>query len=155
MLIDEASMINSFLFSRLLSKISKKAIIVIVGDDAQLPPIGAGNILSDSLTLEIAPTVKLTKIYRQSEDQAIALIANQIREAQVPAYRNEYDDFIFIDKTIPNYYGAKNSMSQNELSDLREQNTQNIIAEIAHQVVESIEKARYRLKHKQDRKSVV
>lgn len=148
-LIDEASMINSFLFSRLLSKISKKAIIVIVGDDAQLPPIGAGNILSDSLTLEIAPTVKLTKIYRQSEDQAIALIANQIREAQVPAYRNEYDDFIFIDKTIPNYYGAKNSMSQNELSDLREQNTQNIIAEIAHQVVESIEKARYRLKHKQ------
>lgn len=148
-LIDEASMINSFLFSRLLQKISKKAIIIIVGDDAQLPPIGAGNILSDALTLEIAPIVKLTRIYRQSEDQAIALIANQIREAQVPDYRQEYDDFLFIDKTIPNYYGAKNSMSPSELSELREQNTQNIIAEIAHQVVDSIEKARYRLKHKQ------
>ncbi|MDY0117181.1 MAG: AAA family ATPase [Sulfurimonadaceae bacterium] len=148
-LIDEASMINSFLFSKLLHKISKKAIIIIVGDDAQLPPIGAGNILSDALTLEIAPIVKLTRIYRQSEEQAIALIANQIREAQVPDYRKEYDDFLFIDKSIPNYYGAKNSMNQMELSELREQNTQNIIAEIAHQVVESIEKARYRLKHKQ------
>ena len=46
-LIDEASMINSSLFARFLSKVSKKAILIIVGDDAQLPPIGAGNVLSD------------------------------------------------------------------------------------------------------------
>ena len=44
MLIDEASMINSSLFARLVAKIKKSAILIIVGDDAQLPPIGAGNV---------------------------------------------------------------------------------------------------------------
>ncbi len=34
-LIDEASMINSSLFARFLVKVSKKAILIIVGDDAQ------------------------------------------------------------------------------------------------------------------------
>jgi exodeoxyribonuclease V alpha subunit len=148
-LIDEASMINSSLFARLMSKISKKAIVIIVGDDAQLPPIGAGNVLSDVLQLQLAPTVKLTKIYRQSEEQAIALIANEIREGIVPPYRKKYDDFAFIDLTIENYYALKNQLSQEELKALREQNAQDIIAEMLHLVVGSIEKARYRLQNKQ------
>ena len=60
-LIDEASMINSSLFAKLMVKIHRDAIVIIVGDDAQLPPIGAGNVLSDVLSLELAPIVKLTK----------------------------------------------------------------------------------------------
>ncbi len=148
-LIDEASMINSALFARLMGKISRKAIIIIVGDDAQLPPIGAGNVLSDALTLELAPIVKLTQIYRQSEDQAITLIANEIRKGEVPEYRAKYDDFEFIDVSIQNYYSLRNQLSQNELKDLREENSQQIVVEIIHQVVASIEKARYRLKNKQ------
>jgi len=148
-LIDEASMINSLLFARLLSKISRKAIIIIVGDDAQLPPIGAGNVLSDALTLGLAPTVKLTKIFRQSEDQAITLIANDIRKGEVPTYRVKYDDFEFVEVNIENYYLLKNQLSTVELKELREENSQNIISEIMHKVVNAIEKARYRLKNKQ------
>ncbi|MBA1438642.1 MAG: AAA family ATPase [Epsilonproteobacteria bacterium] len=148
-LIDEASMINSTLFAKLISKISNDAIIIVVGDDAQLPPIGAGNVLSDVLELHLVPIVKLTQIYRQSEDQAITLIANEIRQAQVPQYRSKYEDFEFIDVSIANYYALKNQLSQNELKELREQNAQNIIAEILHKVVQSIEKARYRLNNKQ------
>lgn len=148
-LIDEASMINSSLFARLMGKISNSAIVIIVGDDAQLPPIGAGNVLSDVLELQLAPIVKLTQIYRQSEDQAITVIANDIRQAQVPNYREKYDDFEFIDVNIANYYALKNQLSQNELKDLREKNSQSIIAEMLHKVVESIEKARYRLANKQ------
>lgn len=148
-LIDEASMINSSLFARLLGKISRKAIIIIVGDDAQLPPIGAGNILSDTLSLELAPTVKLTKIFRQSEEQAITLIANDIRKGEVPHYREKYDDFEFIEVNIQNYYALKNQLSTAELKELRDENSQNIISEIMHRVVDSIEKARYRLKNKQ------
>ncbi|SFV70129.1 RecD-like DNA helicase YrrC [hydrothermal vent metagenome] len=147
-LIDEASMINSTLFARLMSKISNKAIVIIVGDDAQLPPIGAGNVLSDVLTLKLAPIVKLTQIYRQSEDQAITLIANQIRQGEVPQYRGEYEDFEFVDVNIANYYALKNQLTQEELKGLREQNSQDIIAEILHRVVASIEKARYRLNNK-------
>ena len=148
-LIDEASMINSSLFARFLLKVDKKAILIVVGDDAQLPPIGAGNVLSDVLTLELAPIVKLTKIYRQSEEQAITLIANDIRRGEVPPYRQKYDDFEFVDVSMQNYYGMKNSMSASELQERREENSQNIISEILHRVVESIEKARYRLNNKQ------
>lgn len=148
-LIDEASMINSSLFARIVSKISKQAVLIVVGDDAQLPPIGAGNILSDVLTLGLAPTVKLTQIYRQSEDQAITLIANDIRQGIVPEYQKKYEDFEFVDISIANYYAAKNSLNANELQELREQNSKDIIAEMIHLVVGSIEKARYRLKNKE------
>jgi exodeoxyribonuclease V alpha subunit len=147
-LVDEASMINSSLFARLVRKIKKDAILIVVGDDAQLPPIGAGNILSDVLTLEIAPIVKLTKIYRQSQDQAITLIANDIRKGQVPLYKEKYDDFEFIHVNIQNYYALKNQLSAQELHDLRDDNSNQIITEIVHQVVSSIKKARYRLQNK-------
>jgi len=148
-LIDEASMINSSLFARLMRKIAKDAIVIIVGDDAQLPPIGAGNILSDVLSLQLAPIVKLTQIYRQSEEQAIALIANDIRQAKLPEYRAKYDDFEFVDISIANYYALKNQLNADELKALREDNSANIIAEMTQRVVDSIEKARYRLKNKQ------
>jgi len=115
-----------------MSKISNKAIVIIVGDDAQLPPI-----------------VKLTQIYRQSPEQAITLIANEIRRGEVPQYRGKYEDFEFVDVNIANYYALKNQLTQDELKELREQNSQSIIAEILHRVVESIEKARYRLSNKQ------
>ncbi|WP_321777451.1 ATP-dependent DNA helicase [Sulfurimonas sp.] len=148
-LIDEASMINSPLFARLMAKIHRDAIVIIVGDDAQLPPIGAGNVLSDVLSLELAPIVKLTKIYRQSEDQAITLIANDIRKGIVPEYRNTYEDFEFIDISIQNYYTLRNELSQTQLQELRENNSLQILTEIMHKVVESIDKARYRLNNKQ------
>ncbi|MEK6658926.1 MAG: AAA family ATPase, partial [Campylobacterota bacterium] len=148
-LIDEASMINSSLFARLVSKIAKNAVLIIVGDDAQLPPIGAGNVLSDVLTLSLAPIVKLTKIYRQSEDKAITVIANDVRMGVVPEYKKEYEDFEFIDISMQNYYALKNTLSQSEMQSLREENSAQIVAEIAYKVVESIEKARYRLNNKQ------
>lgn len=148
-LIDEASMINSSLFARLIRKVSKNAILIVVGDDAQLPPIGAGNVLSDVLTLSLAPIVKLTKIYRQSEDKAITVIANDVRTGVVPEYKREYEDFEFIDISMQNYYALKNQLSQKELQEFREENSAQIVAQIAHKVVESIEKARYRLNNKQ------
>lgn len=148
-LIDEASMINSSLFARLMHKVRKDAIVVVVGDDAQLPPIGAGNVLSDVLTLELAPIVKLTKIYRQSEEQAIRFIANDIRKGVVPAYRERYEDFEFLEISIENYYALRSQLSQTELQALRESNSEAIITEIVHKVIESLQKARYRLNNKQ------
>lgn len=148
-LIDEASMINSSLFARLIRKVSKNAVLIVVGDDAQLPPIGAGNILSDVLTLSLAPIVKLTKIYRQSEDKAITVIANDVRTGVVPEYKREYEDFEFIDISMQNYYALKNQLTQKELQEFREENSAQIVAQIAHKVVESIAKARYRLNNKQ------
>lgn len=94
-LIDEASMINSLLFARLLAKCHRDATLILVGDDAQLPPIGAGDVLGDILRLGLLPVVKLTRIYRQSDEQAIAVIANAIRKAEVPELDAAYGDFRF------------------------------------------------------------
>ncbi|WP_417332012.1 AAA family ATPase [Halarcobacter sp.] len=118
-LLDEASMVNSVMFYNLIKKIHDDTILIIVGDDGQLPAIGAGNILADAIKFDLAPICKLTKIYRQSEDQAIAVIANDIRQGQVPEYKSDYKDFEFIDVSINNYYAVKNSSSQNEFSDVR------------------------------------
>jgi exodeoxyribonuclease V alpha subunit len=148
-LIDEASMINSLLFARLLSKVARDAIIIIVGDDAQLPPIGAGNVLSDLLRLELTPIVKLTKIYRQSEEQAIALIANDIRLGVIPPYMQSYDDFSFIPVDIENYYARRANASQSELAELRQENADSIVREIMHKAVVYIPKARRYLAQKE------
>ncbi len=147
-LIDEASMINSTLFARLIAKIETQAVVVIVGDDAQLPPIGAGNVLCDILSLNLGEIVKLTKIFRQNENQAIAVIANEIREGRVPKYKQSYEDFKFIDVSIDNYYALKNSLSQKELSELREHNSQAILSKIASQTLQIIPQARELLKEK-------
>lgn len=139
-LLDEASMVNSVTFYQIISKIDDDTIFIVVGDDGQLPAIGAGNVLADAIKYELAPICKLTKIYRQNENQAIAVIANDIRKGEVPAYKEEYDDFKFIDVSISNYYALKNSASSNEFADLRGENSEYILNNILNISAEYIEK---------------
>ncbi len=126
-LLDEASMINSVTFYQIISKVHPETIFIIVGDDGQLPAIGAGDILADAIKFELAPVCKLTKIYRQNELQAIATIANDIRKGEVPEYKDKFDDFKFIDASIPNYYALKNSISEYEFNTLRYENNFKIL----------------------------
>lgn len=129
-LLDEASMVNSVTFYQIISKIADDTIFIIVGDDGQLPAIGAGNILSDAIKYDLSALCKLTKIYRQNENQAIAVIANDIRVGQIPEYKKEYEDFKFVDVSIDNYYAKKNSISNSEFSSLRGENSYNILNNI-------------------------
>jgi len=129
-LIDESSMINSVTFYKILSKIDPEAILIIVGDDGQLPAIGAGDILRDAIKYNLAPTCKLTKIYRQSEQQAIATLANEIRKGIVPNYKEKYDDFEFVDVSIPNYYVQKSVLSDYEINQKRNENNYKILTTI-------------------------
>ncbi len=147
-LLDEASMVNSMLFFQLTKMIADDAIFIIVGDDGQLPPIGAGNVLSDMISLALAPTVKLTKLYRQNEKQAIALVANTIRQGQVPLFYEEYDDFHFHEVSIENHYKQKNSLSQNDFKALKEENSHKILASMMHLAVDYIPHSRELLKDK-------
>lgn len=147
-LLDEASMVNSMLFFQLIKMVDDDAVFVIVGDDGQLPPIGAGNVLSDMISLELAPMVKLTKLYRQSEKQAIALVANTIRQGQVPEFYEEYDDFHFKEVSTNNYHQMKNTLSRVDQQALREELSQQILASMMHLAVENIPHSRALLKEK-------
>ncbi len=126
-LLDEASMVNSVMFYNLIKKISDDTVFIVVGDDGQLPAIGAGNILGDAIKFKLASICKLTKIYRQNEDQAIAVIANDIRQGNVPLYNKEYQDFKFVNVSLDNYYAIKNSLKQTEFSNVRAQISENIL----------------------------
>ncbi len=150
-LLDEASMVNSQIFFQLISKIKEDAVLLIVGDDGQLPPIGAGNVLSDIIKYQLTPVVKLTKIYRQSDEQAIAVVADAIRRAELPDYKEEYADFRFIDRSIENFYAVRNSMSEAEKKALRESHNQQILESICAEAVPYILQAREKLKAKEIR----
>ncbi len=138
-LIDESSMVNSVTFYKILSRIDPDTILIIVGDDGQLPAIGAGDILRDAIKYELAPICKLTKIYRQNEHQAIAVIANEIRCGQVPQYKDDYEDFKFIDVSIANYYVQKAVLSDYEINTLRTENNLNILHTILNITANYIE----------------
>lgn len=64
--IDESSMIDIEIFVQLLEELDmSKTKIVLVGDENQLPSIGAGNILHDLIEMGV-PTFRLTKNHRNS-----------------------------------------------------------------------------------------
>ena len=88
-LIDESSMINAYLFHRLLQSIPDGSKIIMVGDHAQIFPIGYGNVFSDLLEKKIFQSNKLTKILRQAEKSGIISDANKIREGKSPFSKKE------------------------------------------------------------------
>ncbi|MCI0501136.1 MAG: AAA family ATPase [Epsilonproteobacteria bacterium] len=154
LLLDEASMVNSVTFYQIISKISDDTIFIIVGDDGQLPAIGAGDILADAIKFNLAPLSKLTKIYRQNELQAIATIANEIREGSVPIYQKEYKDFKFVDVSIPNYYATKNSLSNYEMNTIRNENNYKILNSLLHISASYIWEIENHIKEKQIAKAL-
>ncbi|RBQ26072.1 exodeoxyribonuclease V subunit alpha [Arcobacter sp. CECT 9188] len=154
-LLDEASMVNSVTFYQIISKIDDDTIFIIVGDDGQLPAIGAGNILADAIKYELAPICKLTKIYRQNENQAIAVIANDIRKGELPNYKEEYEDFKFVDVSISNYYSIKNSLSHNEFANLRGENSEYILNNILNISSDYIQEYYEHIKNKDISKALI
>jgi len=130
LLVDEASMVNTELLYKLILRLKDSSALIMVGDPAQLPPIGAGEPFSDIIEQGIAPSVSLTRIYRQSEDKVIAVFANEIRKAHIPdGYQSgQYSDFDFVDLSIPNYFAVrakvkKNEMPEAEFKSMKEKNT--------------------------------
>lgn len=64
-IIDEFSMVDIFLFRRLLAAIDfNKTKLLLIGDDAQIPSVGAGNVLYDLLKYKKIPIITLDKVFR-------------------------------------------------------------------------------------------
>ncbi len=76
--IDEFSMVDVFLAYSLLKAIKPTAIILIVGDGAQLESVNPGNVLSDLLESEVIAHTYLDVIYRQGDGSTIAALAKHI-----------------------------------------------------------------------------
>ena len=83
-IIDEMSMVDTWLAHQLLKALHEDVQVVFVGDQDQLPPVGPGQVLKDLLASKQIPTVELTDVYRQAEGSTIIEIAHQIKKGIVP-----------------------------------------------------------------------
>ena len=79
-IIDESSMVDSALLAEVLKR--KPAKIVLVGDQAQLTPVGHGQPFHDIIDLYPDSVRTLTKCYRNTE--AVFQAATQIRNGNLP-----------------------------------------------------------------------
>lgn len=97
-IIDEASMIDTYLMYHLLKALPNEMKVIFIGDANQLPSIGPGNILRDMIQCMRLPTIELTEIFRQSSGSSIISGAHQINRGILPEIQNlSGDDFFFIE----------------------------------------------------------
>ncbi|CAM3113003.1 ATP-dependent RecD-like DNA helicase [Filibacter tadaridae] len=81
-IIDEMSMVDTWLAHQLLKALADDVQLLFVGDQDQLPPVGPGQVLRDMLDSKKVPVVELTEIYRQSAGSTIIEMAHMIKRSE-------------------------------------------------------------------------
>lgn len=85
LIIDEFSMVDTWLAASLLEATAFRTRIVLVGDADQLPSVGPGNVLNDLIRCPRIPTTRLQHIFRQAQDNDIADKAAKINKGILPS----------------------------------------------------------------------
>ncbi len=96
LVIDELSMVDSYVFESVLRALPLSCRLILVGDSDQLPSVGAGNVLGDLISSGLFPTVQLKEIFRQSMESLIVTSAHRIVEGKLPELRRKDSDFFFL-----------------------------------------------------------
>ena len=96
-IVDETSMIDTFLFDSLLRGLNHNIKLVLVGDANQLPSVGPGLILNDLITSDCFCHTKLEHIYRQSDNSYIPILAKEIKDRDLSEnFTVQTDDYNFL-----------------------------------------------------------
>lgn len=82
--IDEASMLDTYLFYALVRAIPPGASLLLVGDIDQLPSVGPGNILGDIIDSGVVKVMRLSRVFRQARESYIVKNAHRINHGQMP-----------------------------------------------------------------------
>ena len=122
-IIDEMSMVDLSLMHSLMLAIVPGTHLILVGDENQLPSVGAGNVLKDVIRSGCLPVVSLKRIFRQEEESRIVENAHKINEGKPIVLDNKSKDFFFmprsstrevseevsllLTKKLPGYVGCK------------------------------------------------
>lgn len=99
-IVDEISMVDQELLYRLLDALHPTTMLVFVGDDAQLPSVGPGNVLREMIACASIPTIRLEHVFRQAETSDIVLAAHKIRRGSTPLglpKKEEESEFKFVE----------------------------------------------------------
>lgn len=96
-IVDETSMIDTFLFDSLLKGIKHNVTLVLVGDGNQLPSVGPGLVLNDLIESGLFTHTILEQIYRQSSNSYIPILAKEIKEHNLSEdFTKQTDDYNFL-----------------------------------------------------------
>ena len=101
-IIDEMSMVDTFLFQALLKAICVGTRLIMVGDVNQLPSVGPGQILKDMIESGTIPVIILQKIFRQAGESDIVVNAHKINEGSQISFDNKSKDFFFLERNDVN-----------------------------------------------------
>ncbi len=104
--VDESSMVDTYLMYHLICAIPVNSVLVLVGDIFQLPSVGPGNVLSDIINCGAVTTFLLTRIFRQAEQSPIVMNAHAIRNGEMPLLEKKrkeqgLSEFYFIESNNP------------------------------------------------------
>lgn len=100
-ILDESSMVDIILMQGLLAAMPAHSRLVMVGDADQLPSVGAGNVFGDVIRSGVVNTIRLTEIFRQTEESRIVRNAHMINSGEHPKLGENIGDFFFMQRREP------------------------------------------------------
>ena len=102
-IVDELSMVDIKLFASLLDALPLHCRLIMVGDQNQLPPVGAGNVLRDMIESGVIDVVVLDKVFRQAMKSKIVTNAHRIVAGEMPVFDNSPESDFFLLKENVKY----------------------------------------------------
>ena len=84
LIIDEMSMVDTWLAYQLLKAVPDSMKVIMVGDKDQLPSVGPGQVLRDLIASKMIEKKELTEIYRQDDGSSIVSLAHEIKKGKIP-----------------------------------------------------------------------
>ena len=99
LIIDEVSMVDSFIFASVMRALPLGCRLILVGDSDQLPSVGPGNVLGDLTDSGMLPVVRLNEIFRQAQQSLIVTNAHKIVNGQMPVLNRADKDFFFMPRS--------------------------------------------------------
>lgn len=112
LIVDEFSMVDTWLFYHLLLACPNVQRICVIGDEDQLPSVSPGCVLRDLIASKQLPFIRLEQIYRQKEGSGVISLARQIHSGSV--------DFTTVQDAVRFYPCQRTSIKANVLKIVEE-----------------------------------
>ena len=94
-IIDEMSMVDTWLFYQLMQNVMPHTRLVFVGDSDQLPSVGPGRVFKDLIKSNVINTTILDTVYRQGEGSSIVSLAYDIANGNPMNITDKFKDRVF------------------------------------------------------------